>query len=590
MTADEVADLAAAAPMGQYLHEYRLTTGARITDYDAATGLWTIQFYEQPGRTPVFRAVINDRTRLFEEQTIQATDGSPAPPMGQALEAVLRHPDVGPWLERTGARMAPEYDRRRNGWIVRIEIGGEPVGHVYVTDGGVMHLDGPWIGAGENVTGLHRLREALRPGWTFRQVAAILVLVFLGLAIDWRRPISWRTADALALAACVPAMHALDDAPVPGYGVLIGCAGYVMIRLLIRCRSSRTDPPPARRHAVALAALIAVCLAWQVTNAFEAERSESEYAGILDGRRFFEEGAIPYVKSERDTYGPFHYVLYGLIEKAFPSTITWNTPDLENRKLEVNLLGARVAGAAFHLLCGAALVAMVRRLGGRTADGLFVACAYLILSIALGRFFVASQVPPATLIAAGLWAWPIPVLAGVCLGLATAQMWFPVILVPLWIGAYRGRDRLRFGLAYAAVGAVFFGVVLLGPGTPMERLRTAAAQVGARQNPLPQAGSGGADPTYFWGMFPEAGRAPGLVRNALGFTHLALCAAVFIPALLWKRGRFVRVILISGALLAGTQLWRASHGGEYVGWYLPLALVGLFAPMAFRDRARDGAS
>jgi hypothetical protein len=696
LTADQVFDLAQSAPLGQYLLGLRLTVRENAAlRFDAAARRWTVDFLHN-GRA-AFRVVVYDTTGVIVSQAILAPDGGPAPSAGDAAAAVRASPLVGAWITRyPAAALEPEYDVRSHRWRVRVLLDGRLVADVWVDRGQVLTDRGPWFPKPGLWGTLDDLWLRLRPAFSFRQVAYLMTLVFLLLVLDGRRLFSARTLDALMLAAFVPAMFALRGEPstrLIGYFTLILGTAWLTARLIylaaVSGQRSAVSGPSGGAWRLPLLILF-VAFAWQLVNAFEAERSASDYTGLIMGQKLFDTGAMPYgqpleVLRDDDTYGPVHYLVYGLAERLFPTGVQWSDPALDAKRLLVNLTGAHVVAVLFHVLAIAAIIGISLRpkesdpIFGAAAHGrrpkngvsppdvsslgsdpifgpagasslqpgLRLAACYILLSVALGLFFTSSRVPPAALIAAGLWAFPNPYLAALCLGVATADMWFPIVLFPLWLGAFRGCARLKFLLAYAAVGLVFAATVLVGPGGPVQRARMVYDRVFSRQGTVMSDMR-----SQFWALLPASSKVPEIVRNGLSIAYFGLCLAAF----WWPRKRleaagrrmgsdplmsFPRgltpfsgqrpedapsrrpkngvsppdvfspgsdpifgpaadvspqtpdsnpspstscllapgswfLVPMSAALIAGTQLWKVAHSGEYMAWYLPVALLALF--------------
>lgn len=597
MAEADVLEIACAAHMGQYVMGLRLDPGSAEVAFDDTRRRWVIQFIApawagrartgthvvhllDPAR-PVFRVAVDDATGTIVEQTI-LEDGRPVTSMGEALTLVRTSDLVGAWLTRyEGAWLYPEYRVHGGGWLVRVHVDDRRVGNVWVLNGHIVGSEGPWNRPPGRRRALYEAWLRIQPALSFKLVAFLCAAIVLGLLIDPRRLLSVRMLDAIVLTAFVPVMLTLYRLPSVGYLFLMAATVYFVVRALIRVGRARPNGWPQRRPAAALLILLIAVGAWQVAHQSKVERGQSEFAGVMGGAWFYEYGWIPYghALSGRDVYGPFHFVLYGLAEQAFPCRVSLGTPDIENLKGHADLTASRVLAVLFHVLCVVSLVGLGKRLGGGRHGGLLLAAVYVLLSVGLGRFFTASRVPPAALITAGLWLWPNPVAAALCLGLASADMWFPIFLFPLWLGSFRGRDRARFLATYLAVGAVFLGISLMGPGGPIERFRVLVERAVQREGIAP--GKGWLAPTgYFWGLFPVGAVWPAVLRRGVSLVYFAACLFAF-----WRPrrpGRFALVAL-SAALIAATQLWKPARGGEYVSWYLPMLLVTLFgAPTTAR--------
>ena len=566
---------AASAPLGDYIIGFQPDQHKHIALRNPSDRTLTAVFYY--GDRPALRVVVDEAEERLIEQTILRRNGAPARPVGK-VEALVRASSLlGRWLARhETAWLAPQYDPDRDQWLVTVHLDSRPVGTVVVAGDSVLG-EGPWQPTTPTWSVLHdawlRLRLPVVPfGW----IAILLVAAFVGLMLDPRRLRSWRTLDVALFVLIAAAQIRVWRVASDGY--ILFMIGTVLLLVRLAWRAARPSPgtAPNRLHAaVPLLVLLAV-LVWQADNVPAQDFWPAEEAALLRGARVYRTGAIGYGESEigYDTYGPVHYLAYGWTHRWWPCGLPWDVPESEIRHRPMNFRGAAVVGFGVQVLAVAAIAGIGRRLTGRWRHGLTLAAAYLVLAVASGRFFSSSQYPPSTLVLLSVLTWPNPVGAALFLGLATADMWFPILLLPLWLGSVARRRRLMFAVAYLIVGLVFLGVALHGAGSLWSGIRGLWRGVLLQQVHNPGHGTG------FWDLFPR-GTAVTVIRGVLAMATLVLCAAAW----RWRRpsaaapaARLRRLIVVTAVLLASTQLWKYPHGPEYIGWYLPFALLALFCP------------
>ncbi|MEN6407595.1 MAG: hypothetical protein ABFC77_14130 [Thermoguttaceae bacterium] len=172
------------------------------------------------------------------------------------------------------------------------------------------------------------------------------------------------------------------------------------------------------------------------------------------------------------------------------------------------------------------------------------------------------HVAPAALLVWAVAAYRRPLLAGVLLGLVGGLIYYPLFLLPLWIGFYwrRGLFRFTFGVVAALVlMTVALALTAVNTGEFVAQLE----QMFGVRSPLQAKLSG------FWQFYAPEYRYPVLA----GF--LALCGSLA----MWPAQKNLGTLLsCSTAVLLASQFWLADSGGLYMGWYLPLLILTIFRP------------
>ncbi len=232
-------------------------------------------------------------------------------------------------------------------------------------------------------------------------------------------------------------------------------------------------------------------------------------------------------------------------------------------------LGSWVLGSV-ALACHLVVVAGLVWIGGRHFQnwpgGIGTGVLYLLLPYTGLAMKDLTHVLPAMFVVLALAAYRWPLVAGVLLGLATLAAYFPLLLVPLWMGFYWKRGLGRFAFGYGLILGVL-GLYLWIGGELWDDLQAALNLPDVR--------------AWDWSAVP---RAEGLwagfelhyaYRVPLFIAHLAfVLAAAFWP----MPKNLAHLIALSTAVILGVQFWYADAGGTYVVWYLPLLLLLVVRP------------
>jgi hypothetical protein len=209
--------------------------------------------------------------------------------------------------------------------------------------------------------------------------------------------------------------------------------------------------------------------------------------------------------------------------------------------------------------------------GGAAAATCYLLLPYTFLflpatALGVGRW---DHALPMALVIWSVLAYRRPTWAGAFLGLAAGSVFFPALLLPLWLSFYWRRGAGRFALAFAgAAGLCLAGIgILLWVNGELPRTLPAGWQLSAW---LP------------WQQ-PDPG-TPGLWQDSP--THWAYRLPIFLAYValvgataFWPSPKnLAHVLALSAAVLIGIQFWYADQGGVYVLWYLPLLILLVFRP------------
>jgi hypothetical protein len=225
----------------------------------------------------------------------------------------------------------------------------------------------------------------------------------------------------------------------------------------------------------------------------------------------------------------------------------------------------RGSAVTCHLAVVLGLLLIGRRHFHDATAGMAAATFYLLLPYTGMYVGQVHHILPMAMVVWALVVHPWPLLSGFLLGLATGAAYFPVLLVPIWIGFYWRRGVGRFLFAFlVAVSATMatIGFVLWMDGSLDASLR--AVRLDAAWQPWKVPHSEG-----FWTGIHAAYRIPVFV----GFVICVVATAVW-P---WPKN-LAQLLALSTASIIGIQFWYADQGGVYVLWYLPLLVLLVFRP------------
>jgi hypothetical protein len=591
-------------------------------------GIWSITLAKVGSARPLGSWTLDARNG----RVLGGSALSPAPPTpritGPRAALIARNdPRISDWIRRyrkvTDATNGPE-----NGlWTVHLWSGGQEIAQATVSD----------------ATG--KVRDA----WTGPQVAwrmargydgafgrrindpAIwigLCAVFLLGLLDWRRPLSLRTLDLLALLSFSVSLAYFNQGlvfwSVPlAYPPLL----YLIARLTwIGFRGRRERGRQLLLPATVLAAAAVFLVGFRVgLNAYDSNVIDVGYAGVIGADRMLR-GEVPYgamptnkgspcgvrysdgtyaayrqarqrgrceAPNERgDTYGPLTYAAYVPAVAALGWSGRWD-----------DLPAAHVTSVVFDSLCILGLLVAGRRLGG-TRLGVLLAFAWLAYPFtAYALESNSNDMILAALLIWGFVAVTSPMARGALLGLSAWAKFAPLLLVPLWARYPRTR-RLDPGAEWPYDRPE----AAPPPAPPRARLHAVVAELGPRARLVGFAvgllvGSGLAllllseggrtaltrfwDSTFGWQLSRPSpfsvwdwGIYPGFPDLSALQTGLKVALVLGALALLVVPRRLdaVRLAALTGAVLIGFELVLTHWFYLYIPWFFPFAALALFAP------------
>ncbi len=204
-----------------------------------------------------------------------------------------------------------------------------------------------------------------------------------------------------------------------------------------------------------------------------------------------------------------------------------------------------------------------------TTAGFAASCLYLLLPYTAFQVSQVHHVWPATFLVWAIFTYRNALITGCLLGLAAGSVFFPLLLLPLWFGFYRGRGSIRFTISFLLAMTVSLGItalVLWSRGEFSHHLSVALSLSDWQAWKVPHTEG-------IWTGSHWAYRMPVFI----------LYMAFVVVTIFWPTPRNLgQVIAQTAAVVIGVQFWYADQGGVYVLWYLPLLLL-----MAFRPNLSD---
>ena len=543
--------------------------------------------------------VYDGRGRLVQ------TPFAPPPATARLTEAratalLLAVPKVAHWLRhypRKGRITSATYDPKSGSWTVGVWSGraGE-VATGRVDDRGASVLEawtGPQVAwkmarGAPGAFGGERINSL--PVWL-----GFCALFLLGL-IDWRRPLSVRTLDLLALLSFSVSLWFFNRGDIfwsvplvyPPLLYLVARAAWIGLRG--RATTTRaTWPVWLLLGAAVFLAGFRIGLNAEASNVIDVG-----YAGVIGAERIVH-GQPPYghmpiedalkacgpadqagevrnriqangrcesANPRGDTYGPVSYLAYvpGYLLRGWSGK--WD-----------DLPAAHVTSGLFDLLCLAGMFLVGLRYGGRELGAvLALAWAAYPFTQYASNSNTNDLIPPAFLIW-GLWLAGRPWARGALVALSGWTKFASLVVAPLWL-TYPER-KARSGLAYLGgfvlATAAAFSILLLDPH-PLHTAhvfwdRTLRWQVG-RESPFS---------IWDWRQYRAGLPDLHLLQWALGGVVVAAAVVLaFVP----RRKSPLQLAALTAALLGGFELVLTHWFYLYLPWVFPFLAFAFLTPAA----------
>jgi hypothetical protein len=517
----------------------------------------------------------------------------------QALALFLAYGKVADWLKRYPPKPVTDATFKQGIWTVNVWSGKAGEIATGTVDDGTGAVIDAWTGpqvAWKMARGYKGAFGGAKinsyPVWL-----AFCAIFLLGLA-DWRRPLSVRNLDLVALLSFSVSLWFFNRGDI---FTAVPLVYPPLLWLLLRCVwIARTDRPSrgAAVWPVWVLAAATVFLAgfkfglnWQESNVIDVG-----YSGVIGADRIAH-GQSPYghfpVEDSRpacgpadsegevrdriqtngrcesanplgDTYGPMSYIAYIPGYAIFGWSHKWDS----------KLHAVHFTSIVFDLLAIVGLAVVGRRLGG---PRLGATAAFAWAAWPFTQYASNSNTNDA--IAPALLVWGFAVLTsdvgrGVFVALSGWTKFASLLVLPLWSGypeARRPRTIAITLLGFALGSAAVFWVLLFEP-SPLHAARvfydrTVSWQIG-RDSPFS---------LWDWGQY----HAKGLPDLHLVQRVLQVLLIVGALALAWfPRYRSpLRMAALTGAVLVGFELVLTHWIYLYLPWFFPFVALALVAPL-----------
>lgn len=390
----------------------------------------------------------------------------------------------------------------------------------------------------------------------------MMVAVFFKFSRVW----SVRNFDLLALIAFAPGLLLLDQGgnlETFGYDWLFVAGGIYFIRLLI-------DPLMLRRPLLepnlsvgGLSFMCASLLMFLMANVATSTLTESDLDGARRLDQILAREDVPAADASMPQHGPGYPLLHLLPTVSSRALVQTDEalPANENEAL-VHTATARTMAILSHLAIVAGLVLIGYRHFKNLNAGLSAAGIYLLLPYTAQMVGRVDHVLPAALLVWAVALYRLPLLAGIMLGLAAGTIYYPIFLLPLWIGFYWQRGLWRF--LTGVTSTLLLVVASLALTSSSLNSFFAQLQQMFGWTSLMMSGADG-----FWSSNQSDYRIP----------VLAAFVAFSFGLVIWPAQKNLGTLLsCSAAVMLATQFWHTPQGGTYMAWYLPLMLLTVFRP------------
>jgi hypothetical protein len=410
-------------------------------------------------------------------------------------------------------------------------------------------------------------------------------LLLIALYFKFNRVLSVRNCDLLGLILLAPALlmvqYGLErGAGLPrarvvehiGYIWLFSVSGLFMLRLLLDAFMVRRPLLEPNLSAGGLTFLGISLYVFLMANVVTGTPDRADVVGSQRAEQLRALAAPQDESNSLETHGPGFPLIFLLPQistqtllgaGAADETLIPSTRDEAAEFVPlVHLVTARVMAILSQLaiVLGLALVGMRHFDNLRT--GIAAAALYLLLPYtAMWAGSVTHALPGALLTWAVLF-YRRPVLSGAMVGLAFGTIYYPLFLLPLWIGFYWQRGLWRFLIGALAM-VVLLVVALVFTSSDAATFWASFRQMFGLRVPVVDDLAGA---WQFWNP---------IYRYPILAAHVGLSLSM----VLWPAQKNLGTLIgYSAAVMLGTQFWHAHSGGLALAWYLPLLLLTIFRP------------
>ena len=524
----------------------------------------------------------------------------------RATAAFLRAGKVADWLDRYPARGRVKdatFDSKSRSWTIHVwwkEAGEIATGKVDDASGRVTEA---WTGP-QVAWKMARGYEGAFGGKSINRLDVWLALsaVFLLGLVDWRRPLSLRSLDLVALLSfSVPLWFFNDGDVFTSMALVYPPLVYLLARMT--WIGARGRGPSARAAVWPVWILVAATVflaGFRIgLNLEDSNVIDVGFAGVIGAHRIAN-GEMPYghmpeqgklrkcgdadaegevreriqtngrceSSNERgDTYGPVSYLAYVPGFWLLGWSGKWD-----------ELPAAHFTSIALDLLVMLGLLLIGRRFGGLR---LALALPFAWAAYPFTQYISSSNTNdalPALLLVWGFWLASSDFARGAFAALAGWTKFGTLLVVPLWAsypdGFRRPRRATLFGAGFIVATLGSFWILLLEPD-PLHAARvfwdrTFGWQLG-RESPFS---------IWDWGQYHAAG-IPDLQLVQTPLIGLVLAASVAV-AFRPRRKSPLQLAALTGALLLAFELVLTHWFFLYIPWFFPFVAFAVLAPSGRR--------
>jgi hypothetical protein len=463
---------------------------------------------------------------------------------------------------------------------------------------------------------LDHVRTPLKPDERLSLLPNQAGVLWLSLAIvviigfDFRNPLSPHNLDLLLMQLVgwlsFDILGFLDHLQNPTmrnvmdwvFTAIVAVTVLLLVRAVVRVvrRTGSAWQPAAGRESLAALAVLLVVL--DIGVALYSPPDDAGYFINIGAQRLRERTRLPYgdpllSATPAAAYGPVLYLAHLPFQIALsPRPVNVESPPrplIESGDVYFlpPLAATKLCAAAFHLLAVAALFAVGRRLRGSTVAWalvvLYCGSAY-VLGVGGERYFIGgmtfvSHIAPAATTLAAFALLHRPAWSGAALAASIGTLFYPIFMVPAWLGYYwTDRDaRRRFVAGFGAAALAIAALVLLlsQPAGGHGKIGTIMSDtLGHQESP----DAYGSSPFGFWGqrggvrlwLMTPLVDGQSMTRPVV-LMFFGFAAGMFALA---RRRTPAQLALIVAAVAMGAELWKIHATATYVTWYYPFLLIG----------------
>jgi len=403
-------------------------------------------------------------------------------------------------------------------------------------------------------------------------------LLTIGLYFKFSRVFSVRNVDLIGLVMLAPGLLTVEygleqqNAAVEqaGYVWLFTTGALLMIRLLldpIMVRRPLLEPNLSAGGMTFIGVSLFIFL---MANVLNAKMQPDDLAGAKGAEHVQAlETPGPEDKHDLATHGPGYPLLHLLpslsTQALLIEDVSRQTPqERDMRRDRVRIATARTVAILSHLAVVVGIVLIGYRHFDNVRTGIAAATLYLLLPYTAQLTARPDHVLPAALLVWAVETYRRPLISGMLMGLAIGAIYYPVFLLPLWLGFYWQRGLLRFSVGVATTVAVLVASLAF----TSDSLAGFWSQV---QEMFGWTSLAPSNMEGFWSfeILDPAYRIPVLVLLIVFCVSLAV----------WPAQKNLGTLMsCSAAVMLATQFWHPHGGGLYMAWYLPLILLTIFRP------------